>query len=168
MMKVFVLCAILVASAFAQKDHQAGKLMSPPTGKTTPPVRVNESGKSILSVLNQPSQWLKIPAYFFVLAPIFRWFVLDRDKRCPQGFQSVGKQCVQTVNAPAEVVCAPGTELVDGKCVKAVGKRQVCPVGYDEEDGHCLRTRHASPDTHCPEGYVLTGKEEVSFSRQLF
>lgn len=131
MMRPLILCAILIVSAFAQKGHQAGKLMSPPKGKTTPPVVVDES---------------------------------NRDKRCPQGFQQVGKQCVQTVNAPADVVCPPGTSQVDGKCAALVGKRQVCPVGYDEEDSACLRKSHASPQVSCPEGYVLSGKGVVSLA----
>lgn len=133
-MKVLILCSILIFSAFAQKEHhEVPKIISPPRGKVTPPVRVEES---------------------------------PRNKRCPEGFQEIGKQCVQTVHAPAEVVCPHGTEQIDGKCAKIVGKHQVCPLGFEEEDGRCVREMKASSEVHCPPGFVLVEKNQVQCCTQ--
>lgn len=73
---------------------------------------------------------------------------------------------MQTVNAPADVICAPGTVLMDNKCASLVGKRQVCPIGFEEEEDACLRRKHASPEVQCPDGYVLVSKDQVSLNNQ--
>jgi hypothetical protein len=91
----------------------------------------------------------------------------DKKKQCPPGFEFQGKQCAKTLTAPPQVTCPAGTTMVDGKCVKYVGKFSECPVGFKSSKGICIKETFSSAEYDCPEGFILTGKNTCSRKRTL-
>lgn len=78
-------------------------------------------------------------------------------KRCPEGFESLGKECVRVVTIPSSRSCSPGAELtLDDNCATYIPKTATCDVGFEQIGNRCEHFESIPSRMACPAGYTLT------------